>query len=94
METIVEQSGIPHPSFQECWSTSTAEPTGSTKVDSSLPRKCRFHLGFGLEDGPEESIRAAVGRAYCLGDQDLQDFCKVPWDNGRETKKSCLHSFN
>ena len=22
METIVEQSGIPHPSFQECWSTS------------------------------------------------------------------------
>ena len=22
METIVEQSGIPHPSFQECWYTS------------------------------------------------------------------------
>ena len=21
METVVEQSGIPHPSFQECWST-------------------------------------------------------------------------
>ena len=32
-----------------------------------------------LEDGSEESIRAAVGRAYCLGDQDLQHFCNVPW---------------
>ena len=32
-----------------------------------------------LEDGSDESIRAAVGRAYCLGDQDLQNFCSRPW---------------
>lgn len=32
-----------------------------------------------LEDDSDESIRAAVGRAYCLGDQDLQNFCGRPW---------------
>ena len=32
-----------------------------------------------LEDGSDESIRGAVGRAYCLGDQDLQNFCSRPW---------------
>ena len=32
-----------------------------------------------LEDSSDESIRAAVGRAYCLGDQDLQNFCSQPW---------------
>ena len=32
-----------------------------------------------LEDDSDESIRAAVGRAYCLGDQDLQNFCSRPW---------------
>jgi hypothetical protein len=32
-----------------------------------------------LEDSSDESIRAAVGRAYCLGDQDLQNFCSRPW---------------
>ena len=32
-----------------------------------------------LEDSSDESIRAAVGRAYCLGDQDLQHFCSRPW---------------
>ena len=34
---------------------------------------------LGLEDGSGESIRAAVGRVYCLGDQDLQNFCSQPW---------------
>ena len=32
-----------------------------------------------LEDISDESIRAAVGRAYCLGDQTLQSFCSRPW---------------
>ena len=32
-----------------------------------------------VEDGSDESIRTAVGRAYCLGDQDLQIFCNSPW---------------
>lgn len=32
-----------------------------------------------LEDDSDESIRAAVGRAYCLGDQDLRRFCGTAW---------------
>ena len=32
-----------------------------------------------LEDDSDESIRVAVGRAYCLGDQYLQHFCNVSW---------------
>ena len=31
-----------------------------------------------VEDGSDESIRVAVGRAYCLGDRDLHQFCTVP----------------
>lgn len=32
-----------------------------------------------LEDDTDESICAAVGRAYCLGDQDFHNFCSRPW---------------
>ena len=32
-----------------------------------------------LMDDSDESIRVAVGRAYCLGDQSLQVFCDRPW---------------
>ena len=32
-----------------------------------------------LENDREESIRAAVGRAYCLGDGALQNFCGHNW---------------
>ena len=32
-----------------------------------------------LMDDSDESIRVAVGRAYCLGDQSLQVFCNRPW---------------
>ena len=52
METVVEQSGIPHPSFQECWSTSLMTP----RFTSSL---CVLHLGFGLPlSGPGQFDRA------------------------------------
>ena len=45
-----------------------------TKEGRTLP----FHQ-MHLEDDSEESIRVAVGRAYCLGDQDLQHFCNLSW---------------
>ena len=32
-----------------------------------------------LMDDSDESIWAAVGRAYCLGDQNLRIFCGYPW---------------
>ena len=32
-----------------------------------------------LEDDSDESIRIAVGRAYCLGDDNLQRFCNHQW---------------
>ncbi len=32
-----------------------------------------------LMDSSDESIRVAVGRAYCLGDLSLQAFCDRPW---------------
>ena len=32
-----------------------------------------------LEDDSDESIRIAVGRAYCLGDQDFEIFYNQPW---------------
>ena len=41
-----------------------------------------------LEDDSDASIRAAVGRAYCLGDQDLQNFCSRPWI--RDVKQKIL----
>ena len=32
-----------------------------------------------LMDSSDESIGVAVGRAYCLGDQNLQVLCNQPW---------------
>ena len=32
-----------------------------------------------LMDCSDESIKVAVGQAYCLGAQDLQVLCKQPW---------------
>ena len=68
-----------------CTSTLVSTPAHIASVDSGLGvaqpwSQCRPLGGprF-LEDSSDESIRAAVGRAYCLGDQDLQNFCSRPW---------------
>ena len=45
-----------------------------TKTGFALPNT-QVHL----EDSSEKSVRAAVGRAYCLGDQNLQHFCSAQW---------------
>ena len=39
-----------------------------------------------LEDGSDWSIDAAVGRAYCLGDQELQFFCDQRWSQDVKQK--------